>query len=210
MIDISSPFILYAECEIVYDGRAYSTLDLGNYLIVHKQDGSLSIHGSTKIPPRNYQPSKSVLSKFANMIICRSKKEKIVIIIHNILNVFYPKYWSDTDIVISRTEKQLVDKLCSNIESYLGVGIVDLVREYPTPVGPIDVAATDSDGTVHIIEAKRKRGTLANCTQLKRYVECIGENKPVRGYLACPEINESARKYIDKCGFRWLRVTFFD
>ena len=48
-------FVLYCLCDVVYDGRAYSTLERGNYLIIYKPDGSLLIHGSSKSTPRNYQ-----------------------------------------------------------------------------------------------------------------------------------------------------------
>lgn len=76
MIDTDKPFALYAECSIIYDGRAYSTLANGRYLIIYKQDGSLLIHGGDLCKPRNYQGPGSILSYIDSKLISTNKKRR--------------------------------------------------------------------------------------------------------------------------------------
>jgi RecB family endonuclease NucS len=68
-------FVIYAECDIIYNGRGYSTLERGNYLIIYKDDASLSIHGSTKVLPRNYQSEGTKLTVTDTLIEAKRKSE---------------------------------------------------------------------------------------------------------------------------------------
>ncbi len=54
-------FLLVGDLSIVYDGRAFSTLKTGKYMVMYKPDGSLSIHNKTSIKPVNYQNKRSTL-----------------------------------------------------------------------------------------------------------------------------------------------------
>ncbi len=44
------------EMEVVYHGRAASTADAGDYLLLLKPDGSLQVHAARGIKPLNWQP----------------------------------------------------------------------------------------------------------------------------------------------------------
>lgn len=118
MIDPESSFIMYAECEVEYNGRAKSKLAKGNYLIVHKSDGTLQIHGSSKSPPINYQGPGAKLKVEGSRIISHRKSESIVITTSNIYQLTRLDAWSDNKAEISKTEKELVQKLSANSEKY--------------------------------------------------------------------------------------------
>tara|TARA_R110000868_G_scaffold45841_9_gene151831 strand:- start:68 stop:703 length:636 start_codon:yes stop_codon:yes gene_type:complete len=209
MIDISRPFSLFCRCEVIYDGRAYSILEEGNYLIISKGDGSIQIHGGTNIQPRNYQGAKSKLELRGHLLISRNKKEMITIVISNIINITYLRYWSQTEINIKRTEQELVNKLFDNWGNYIDGEFETIEREYPTEYGPVDLVGIETNRTYHVIEAKRRRGTVANCTQLKRYLEAITTSTNlVKGYLASPQISDNAAKYLEKHGCKWLQIDF--
>ena len=47
---------VFAEAEVAYQGRAASTADVGRYLVMFKQDGSLQIHHPKGVKPMNWQP----------------------------------------------------------------------------------------------------------------------------------------------------------
>lgn len=205
MINVDDPFILYAKCSVEYDGRAYSTLDVGNYLIVHKQDGSFLIHGADLSTPRNYQGPKSYLEYDGDKLICKSKKELIVVNIHSIINYIKLSDWSTAKIEISRTEKELVDKLCNNWSEYFQKEASDIFREYKTDNGPIDIVGIVGDD-YYIVEVKRKKGTINNCVQLKKYAEAIDGN--TIEFLASPAITDNAMKYLSNNGMYWIRVDF--
>ena len=209
MIDISRPFSLFCRCEVIYDGRAYSILEEGNYLVISKGDGSIQIHGGTNIQPRNYQGAKSKLELRGHLLISRNKKETITIAISKIINITYLGYWSEAEINIKRTEQELVDKLFRNWGNYIDGEFETIEKEYPTEYGPVDLVGIETNMTYHVVEAKRRRGTVADCTQLKRYLEALANHTGlVKGYLAAPQIGDNAAKYLEKHGYKWLRVEF--
>lgn len=208
MVDTSCPFCLYANCSIVYDGRAYSTLERGNYLIIYKDDGSLIIHGADLCKPRNYQPSGSVVTIDGNILTSVNKKEKITITIDQILTYSPLVDWSYSKIAISRTEKELVDKIYNNWSQYFDDEFEWIKFEFPTDYGPIDLAGLSKSGVLYAVEVKRKRASISHVTQLKRYVDVLSHNYETVGILAAPEIGENALSYLEKNKFRFLKVNF--
>jgi len=153
-------FVLYCSCDVIYDGRAYSTLERGNYLIIYKPDGSLLIHGSSKSTPRNYQSVGSKVdlqlereSEFGQhgTLISHNNNETITITIHHVIFIEYLSDWSDSEIVISKTEKELVDKLVANWSSHIKGKFTTIIRELKTPLGPVDVVGIEANCTHHIV-----------------------------------------------------------
>lgn len=210
-------FVLYCLCDVVYDGRAYSTLERGNYLIIYKPDGSLLIHGSSKSTPRNYQSVGSRVdlhlernSDFGQhgTLVSRNNNEIITINIHNVIFIECLREWSDHDIIISKTEKELSDKLVINWSRYIKGDFVNIIREFKTPLGPVDVVGIEANNTHHVVEVKRRRASISGCTQLKRYVDSLSEQVPVLGYLASPSISATAAKYLEKLNFTWIEIGF--
>lgn len=204
----AKPFCLYAESEVLYDGRASSTLQRGNYLIVYKADRSVSIHGSTIVMPRNYMGSGSKLTVEGNQIIFRRKGETVCIKIHHIHFLNYLDGWSESKIVICRTEKELALKIFDNWCDYFDDDFEIVELEHPTELGPIDIAGFTTTAD-YIVEVKRKRASLKDVTQLRRYIEAMEHRgRPCRAFLAAPEIAKNARKYLEKHGLHFLEVDF--
>lgn len=208
-IDTSCPFCLYALCSIVYDGRAYSTLERGNYLIVYKDDGSLIIHGADLCKPRNYLSAGSVVSIDGNTITSTNKKEKIIITIDEVVTYSSLHNWSNSKIALIKTEKELVDKIIKNWNSYFEEEFEWIKTEYQTAYGPIDIAGLSKSGVLYAVEVKRKKASISHGTQLKRYVDVLNDHcKNVIGILASPAIGDKTLAYLKKQGFRWLEVGF--
>lgn len=209
MIDVNSEFALFANCEVIYDGRAYSTLELGNYLIIHKQDGSIQIHASSKIPPRNYQGPGTILECKGNILTATNKKEIITIVIHSIISIQKLSYWSNSEIEITRTEAELADKLFYNWCDYIDGEFELIQREFLTKHGSIDLLGVDRDLVRHVVEVKRRKCSIKDCTQLKRYLEVFEDDGlQTCGYLASPEIGAKAVEYLEKHGCYWIQVEF--
>lgn len=203
------PFVLYADCRVIYDGRASSVLERGHYLIIYKGDYSLSIHGSDKIVPRNYQGPGAKLTISGNKITSKRKSEVIEIEIFNILWEQQTLGWSNDQIKITRTEKDLVNKIITNPEKYFGVAGLKVMPEYQTDVGPIDIVAMN-ESDIFVVEVKRKRITLNNCTQLRKYIDAWpeSETRVVHPCMAGPSINPKAEKYCSDRGFHYIHVDF--
>jgi len=206
-------FVLYCLCDVIYDGRAYSTLERGNYLIIYKPDGSLLIHGSSKSTPRNYQ---SVGSKvdlhFKNggggVLVSNNNNETITINIHHVIFIEHLHKWSDNDIIISKTEKELSEKLITNWSKYIKGDFVSITREFKTSLGPVDIVGIEANNTHHVVEVKRRKASISGCTQLKRYIDSLSEHVPVLGYLASPSISATAFEYLKKLNFTWIEIGF--
>jgi len=202
------PFCLYADATVVYDGRANSTLERGNYLILFKGDQSVSIHGGSLITPRNYMGAGSALERNGNIFTFRRKNETVTINLFNTHFLQELEDWSTAAIVIRRTEKELATKIYNGWEGYFGAGFDRVEMEANTELGPIDILGERADCFV-VVEVKRRRVTVKDVTQLRRYVEALEQRgKQCRAYLAAPEISTSASKYLRKHDLRFLQVDF--
>lgn len=206
-IRVEQSFVLYALCSVFYDGRAKSTLIPGNYLITHKNDGTLRIDGGALCTPLNYQPPGAILHKNKNQLISLRKNEKIVIVIEKIHYYQELKDWSTNKIDITKTEAQLRSKIATNIDEILEIQSVEVFEEFKTPVGDIDILAIDIYDTYHIIEVKRGKASLSTCSQLERYCfYFIDINKNVRDYIASPAISDNALRYSEENFQTYLQV----
>lgn len=211
-IRVEQPFTLYAKCSVDYCGRAKSTLEIGNYLIIHKSDGTLLIQGGTLCTPRNYQPPKTILQRFGNQLISTHKKEKIAITIEKIHFYKELKNWSIKKINITKTERELQNKLAQDLLANqckeITVKFKEIYTEFPTPVGPIDILGIDVNNVYHVIEVKRGKANLAACSQLERYANYFIEiMKDVKDYIASPEISSNATNYMKATHQTWIKVS---
>lgn len=206
MIDPTEPFCLQATCRVIYDGRAYSVLETGQYLVLHKADGSLQIHGENLIKPLNYQGPKSSLEYTNSTLVSLNKGEKITIEIDEILS-YNTLNLSPHQITIKRTERELVLKIIRDWEHYFDEEFEVISTEYITDVGTLDILGIATSGTHYIIEVKRKRMSLKDCSQLQRYRDHFKKFNTV-GVLAGPEITANALKYLKSNDMQFLEVGF--
>jgi RecB family endonuclease NucS len=191
------PFYLYADCIVEYDGRAKSELIRGNYILLHKSDGTLIIHGNSLVTPLNYQSCKAVMRKEGNILISERKGETIKVTIYGIIDYHELNEWSNNKICIEKTEDDLRNKFLSKMNDYFH-NVSEVHKEYGTPYGPID-AMIISDGVHCIIEVKRKKITINHCTQLEKYIKYFQEIKQLySGYIVGPDITKNAVNYAEK------------
>lgn len=206
-IRVEQSFVLYAFCSVKYDGRAKSTLIPGNYLITHKNDGTLRIDGGSLCTPLNYQPPGAILHKVKDSLISIRKNEKITIEIDKIHYYQELRNWSSNKIEIKKTEAQLRDKIVNKIDKILKVKTIEVFKEFKTPVGDIDILAIDEYDTYHIVEVKRGKANLATCSQLERYCfYFVDIMKNVKDYIASPDISDNALRYANENYQTYLKV----
>lgn len=209
MINAATSFILYADCEVTYRGRAKSTLQRGKYLIIRKDDGCLLVHNKNKSIPQNYQAAGATLKVDDNKLISTRKKETIEILLYEVLMHQELKEWSDSEVAVSDTEKDLVNKIRSNWDTIIGVPVINIVAEFVTSNGPIDLVGISKDGCHYIVEVKRGIASLNNASQLNRYYEYFAVNKILaQAMLVSPRISKNALKYLEDHGYKWIQVGF--
>lgn len=220
-------FLLTGDMEIVYKGRAISTLQRGCYLLMVKPDKSISIHGA-RAKPLNYQNPNSTLSIYRSgvefddiwqsffsvkpqyLIHSTNRNEALIIAVFDIKALVYIDNLSDYKIKLTRSEKELVQQLITNISLYLPeLKIVSIRSEAPTPYGNVDVEIVDNEDRYHLIEAKRRIVSLAGCGQISRYAKYYQEqNKKVKEYVAGPTISRNALKYCQQNNQTWIKIDF--
>ncbi len=197
------PFVAYLNCSIIYDGRARSILNNGNYIIVYKKDGSVSIHGSTLNTPKNYMGAGSKLTICDNVWKFERKKETITL---TILSEHWNNNiddWSDEAITMYRTEYELREKLINNLTKVVSGDILEVVKEYNTSFGPADlwVATTLNN---YVFEVKRKKASVNAVLQLEKYAKSLGAN----GILVAPEISPKALSVLTAKGYGFFAIGF--
>lgn len=200
---------IYFYGTVVYDGRAYSELGPGNFLLLYKADRSLSIHGSTLIIPRNYLNNVKTIDQNGSITKFSNKKESITVdfmTVHDFVNL---QDLSDSQVVLQRTEKELIDKLSNNWERYFGFAVASIHTEFPTDLGPVDLVGIDDTKSYHIVEAKRKKVSLNHVSQLLRYMGHFHDSGiTCAGYVAAPAIGDKAHKYLTRNGCKFVEVNF--
>jgi endonuclease len=205
MIDVLKPFMLYANCSVEYAGRANSSVGPGLRVILHKADGSLIVHKASNVTPMNYIGPKSTLTLENQTLTGRSKTERVTILINEIIHYHELIEWSNDSIKLTGTENELCEKLIANAGSLLGIGVSRVQRELLTVAGPIDVVFTDFNDIRHCVEVKRKKITMSAIYQLYRYLSHMSPYACV-GYLAGPDIGNSARREADKYGYKFVKI----
>jgi len=204
MINPTKPFFLFANCEIKYSGRARSTLEKGNYVIIRKFDGTLMIHGSTLLKPLNFQPPGATITDNGKIISIRNK-ESIEIIIFSIIHYYEINDWSNNKIILQDTESDLREQVIKNISLYFK-NVKEIHQEFKTRFGPIDLLVIQTDDTNNVIELKRGRAGISACTQVERYLKTF-QNK-VCGFIMSPTITKGALEYAKTHDITYVAVNF--
>jgi RecB family endonuclease NucS len=91
----------------------------------------------------------------------------------------------------------------------LGEGFELVRREYPTPIGPVDLLCKDGDGYI-AIEVKR-RGEIDGVEQLTRYLDALNldpQLSPVRGMFVAQEIKPQALTLAEHRNIMCLQVDY--
>lgn len=201
-------FVMFADCEVSYNGRANSILPKGNYLIMYKTDGSVTIHGSTDVSPRNYMGAGSTIQKEQNQIIFKRKGEIVCVNVSKAHFLNYLDDWSNSKAKIYRTEKELVSKLFNNWNDYFDDDFEYVEMEHNTELGPIDLVGFTKT-TDYIVEVKRRTVTVKDITQLRRYIEAKQcTQRTIKGFMAAPSISKSALNYLNKHELAFIQVDF--
>lgn len=201
MIRVDRPFFLYGLFTVEYNGRAKSIIGPVNLAIHSKKDGSFIIHAAKNIAASNYQGPKSTLTLEGDTLLCVNKKrtESIRVTIHRLKHYIELDDWTMDSIKLSRTEKELCDKIENNISDVLGAhgfvySEVETHQQFPTKFGPFDVCAIADGKYYHVIEVKARKITMAAVFQLERYMSCFDSSI---GHLIAPSISPKAAKHLE-------------
>lgn len=136
--------------------------------------------------------------------------DKLVIRVHEIICDVTENLGVDPGLVKDGVEAHLQELLAQQVPQILGEGWELVRREYPTPVGPVDLMVRDETGAHVAIEVKR-RGGIDGVEQLTRYLSLLGRDSllgDVSGIFAAQEITKQARTLAEDRGIRCVVLDY--
>lgn len=215
--------IVVARCSVDYSGRLDAHLEPATRVLMLKRDGSVLIHSdggsykplnwmsppatTTTIPVTEADAENGVIESW---VVAHDKTDDVLLI--NIYEIFHEideDLGEEPGLVKDGVEAHL-QKLLSEQVSVLGKGLQLIRREYPTPIGPVDLMLLDDAGGHVAVEVKR-RGEIDGVEQLTRYLELLGRDstlQPLRGIFAAQEIKPQARVLAEDRGIECVILDY--
>jgi hypothetical protein len=224
--------LVIARCSVDYIGRLTAHLPLASRLLMVKADGSVLVHsdGGSYKPLNWMSPPCRLVEAEGVWTVTNKAGEQLVITLEEIEHDSAHELGVDPGLVKDGVEAHLQRLLAEQIQT-LGQGYRLVRREYPTPIGPVDIMARDPSGVAVAVEIKRgggidgaashatkhvaievkRRATIDAVEQLTRYLELLNRDPllaPVSGILAAQQITPQARTLAEDRGIRCVILDY--
>lgn len=189
--------LVVARCSVDYRGRLAAHLPPAVRLLLVKADGSVSVHADDRAykPLSWMSPPCTLVEADGTWTVSNRAGEELCIHVAEVLHDSRHDLGVDPGLVKDGVEAQLQQLLADQV-AVLGTGLELVRREYPTPIGPVDLLLRRSAGGGYVAVEIKRRGDIDGVEQLCRYVELLGRDpllRPVSGILAAQEIKPQAR-----------------
>ena len=212
--------LVVARCQIDYAGRLTAHLPMATRVLMLKGDGSVLVHsdgGSYKplnwmSPPCTFREGLSEDGTLEWTVTATKSDDTLRIAIEEVIHDSTHDLGVDPGLQKDGVEKHLQVLLAEHPES-ISPGLTLVRREYPTPIGPVDLMCRDESGVSVAVEIKR-RGEIDGVEQLTRYLELLNRDTlltskgPVRGIFAAQEIKPQARVLAEDRGIACALVDY--
>ncbi|HEY6480440.1 MAG TPA: endonuclease NucS [Streptosporangiaceae bacterium] len=203
--------MVIARCSVDYAGRLSAHLALATRLIMVKADGSVLVHsdGGSYKPLNWMSPPCRLTEEPGRWVVTGKSGETLTIELAEILSDTAFDLGVDPGLVKDGVEAHLQELLAAQLD-VLGPGWRLVRREYPTPIGPVDIMCRDAAGVSVAVEIKR-RGDIDGVEQLTRYLELLNRDPllaPVQGIFAAQEIRPQARVLAQDRGIRCVTLDY--
>jgi RecB family endonuclease NucS len=203
--------LVIARCSVDYAGRLTAHLPSALRLLIVKADGSVLVHsdGGSYKPLNWMSPPCRLAEEDRRWIVTGKSGETLTIELEETLSDSSFELGTDPGLVKDGVESHLQELLAAQMH-VLGEGWRLVRREYPTPIGPVDLMCRDAAGSCVAIEIKR-RGEIDGVEQLTRYLELLNRDPllaPVQGIFAAQEIRPQARVLAEDRGIRCLVLDY--
>ena len=203
--------IVVAECAVDYDGRLSAHLPMATRLVMVKADGCVAVHadGGAYKPLNWMNAPNTLVEKDGKWTVTNPKGETLTITFGEVHFERTHEMGEDPGLQKDGVELEL-QRLLAETPGYLEEGLALIRREYPTPIGPVDLLCRDAGGQVVVIEVKR-RGEIDGVEQLTRYLEFLNRDDrlaPVRGMFVAQVIKPQARTLASDRGIDCVDIDY--
>lgn len=207
--------VIFARCIVRYTGRIDAELELGDRLIVRKDDGALIIHATSGLLPKNWMPAGSTFTQEPGLIRVEYPRRDERLEIYLIQVHHDSEHIGELNgrLVKLGSEREFSDLLATQLDR-VDPTLTMVGREYRTSVGPIDLMTVDRDGHPVVIEVKRARAVGVEVAyQLLRYLHAVAhdprwEGREPRGILVAPGLSRPLTAALAEHQVRFVRLSY--
>jgi hypothetical protein len=203
--------IVAGTCHVRYVGRASSTLEPGERILIIKADGSLLVHRPVGYEPVNWQPSGSIFhvqvkdeSNLEVHAVRQKPRENVKITFTDVLMVSTLSLDDSGEFLLYASEEDMHKAILLKPE-LLEEGFKPISYEKKVEPGFVDVYGVDKDGRLVVVEVKRKTAGKEAVLQLARYIDAIKEkaNRELRGMLVAPSLGKDVQRMLVTMGLEF-------
>ncbi|MFH0896993.1 MAG: endonuclease NucS [Candidatus Bathyarchaeota archaeon] len=205
--------IIIGRCTVEYQGRARSTLELGERIVIVKADGATLVHRPFGHEPVNWQPSESYFrtSLIGETLVLntvrRNPHESLKILFLQVYALVAMKIVDTGRFDLHVSEKEIQQAILSE-PKILEEGFKPISYEKKIEPGFLDLYGLDGSGRLVVVEIKRVKAGKNAVLQLARYVEDVKTlvNRDIRGVLAAPQISKGVQRMLATLNLEYKRV----
>jgi RecB family endonuclease NucS len=202
--------VVAGKCRVIYSGRAKSILELGERLLIVKEDGSLLVHRPVGYEPVNWQPPGSVFHVQENQGeievhgIRQKPRENVRVTFAEIFMVSALSLSDSGEFFLHATEDDMHRAILLKPD-LLEEGFKPISWEKHVEPGFVDIYGEDKSGKLVIVEVKRKTASKEAALQLAKYIEPIKSkiNRELRGVLAAPSLGKDVQRLLVTLGLEY-------
>ncbi len=202
--------IVAGKCKVLYTGRAKSTLEPGERILVIKEDGSLLVHRPVGYEPVNWQPAGSVfhVQTKADAIeihaVRQKPRENVRVIFYEVLMVSALSLNDSGEFSLYASEKEMHRAILRK-PSLLEEGFTPISYEKKVEPGFVDVYGVDKNGRLVVVEVKRKTAGKEAVLQLAKYIDAIKSkaDRELRGVLVAPSLGKDVQRMLVTLGLEF-------
>jgi len=205
--------ILIGDFKVEYEGRAASTLDFGERILIIKRDGAVLVHRSEGYEPVNWQPGGGIIhvlldeERLTVRAIRKNPLEVLKICFRKVYALLLLRLEDVSEFHLYASEEEMREAVLAN-PSLIEEGFKPISFEKKVKPGFIDVYGVDSKGRLVVVELKRSPAGREAVLQLARYLESLkGEaGRKIRGILAAPGLRKGAQKMLEKLDMEYKHL----
>ena len=202
--------IVAGNCRVLYSGRAKSTLEPGERLLIIKEDGSLLVHRPVGYEPVNWQPSGSVfhVQTKADAIevhaVRQKPRENVRVIFDEVFMISALSLTDSGEFALHASEKDMHRAILLK-PALLEEGFKPISYEKKVEPGFVDVYGVDKNGKLVVVEVKRKTAGKEAVLQLAKYIDAIKgkADRELRGVLVAPSLGKDVQRLLVTLGLEF-------
>jgi RecB family endonuclease NucS len=202
--------LVAGNCHVYYIGRAKSTLEPGERILIIKSDGSLLVHRPVGYEPVNWQPAGSVFhvqvkdDSIEVRGVRQKPRESVRVTFTKIYLVSTLNLSDSGDFLLHASEDDMHHAILLKPD-LLEEGFKPISWEKKVEPGFVDIYGEDKNGKLVIVEVKRKTATKEAAVQLAKYIEPIKAkvNREIRAILVAPSLGKDVQRMLVTLGLEY-------